>query len=203
MSRKLWRHAPSRQRLAAELVKILGEKDPARILRRLKSWHLAGALYPRFSWPNEIAVGAMGPTCPWHRGQASATFSSGAGPWERLGLMALRMKPSAGAEFIRSLNLERPVAQAVLEALKVRRERASPRTPLDPLARRILEIHLTDFPKAALEPLVIDGEDLRDLGLQPGPAFKSLLLRAARAQWKGEFAGRAQALRWLGERRFR
>lgn len=175
----------SRERLRNELLRVLEEEDPAPVLAQLKKWGLARLFHPDFSWPEGVAAmeGAPG----------------------RLGLVALHMQSLSlksgteddGSDFVRSLNLERLLTQELLEALDVEKRKASPRSPLAALSRRLLESVHPDLPAAALEPLLVSGKDLKSLGLDAGPEFRSLLDHAARAQWRGEFSTRSQALRWL------
>jgi len=146
-------------------------------LRRLKSWDLARHLHPRLSWP--------------------ANLKAAEGSLERLGWITVHMGPRHGPDLIRSLNLERPASQCLLSALEVHKRRASPRSHLSPLALAVLRHAEGRLPRAALDPLKISGEDLKRLGLGPGPCFRALLDRAASAQWSGEFSTRAGALRWL------
>lgn len=170
-----WVDKLSRERLRQELVRILEEKDPRCALAKLKDWGLASSLHPELKWDGAIA--------------------SARAAWERLGLMALGMDDGAG--FIRSLNLERPVAQAIQAALELARVKESPRTAVDPLTAAVLRRAFAHVPKNAFAPLLVSGADLKTLGIKPGPEFKDLLSRAAKAQWAGDFSTRAGALRWL------
>lgn len=54
------------------------------------------------------------------------------------------------------------------------------------------------WPRAQLDPPpLLDGNDLRGLGLKPGPDFARLLAGARAAQLDGELADRAAALEWV------
>lgn len=163
----------SRERVRQELMRILEESDPGPALALLGQWGFLGSFHPAFRWvPSE--------------GDA----------WVRLGRCALAMGPAAGAELLRSLPLSRGPARELAAALKAAGSGAVPPSALPPLARRTLA---GSVPAAALGPRLVRGSDLRALGLAPGPAFAPLLERAARAQWEGEFATRAQALAWVKE----
>jgi len=170
----------SRERLRNELARVLEESDPVPALVRLRSSGLARSLDPRLAWPKGL--------------------SKGPAPAERLGLIALAMGPERGASFVRSLHLERAESLALLEALETARTRASPRVELAPLARRVLELALGGLPSAALEPVLLGGDDLKAAGVVPGPAYRRRLEAAARAQWRGRFSNKAAALRWLRAR---
>ncbi|MBI3505003.1 MAG: CCA tRNA nucleotidyltransferase [Proteobacteria bacterium] len=166
----------SRERLRGELWRFLEERDPAPGLARLKAWDLARHFHEHFAWPDLGAADA---------------------PAARLGLIALEMEKD-GPAFVASLHLERPVSQAILEACKVWSEQACARSPLPPLAADVLRAYGGKrLAPAATAPLLVNGADLKTLGHASGPEFKAILERAARAQWKGEFSTRPQALRWL------
>ncbi|MFH1724099.1 MAG: hypothetical protein ABII00_05690 [Elusimicrobiota bacterium] len=167
----------SRERVRQELIRDLEEDDPDAGMRLLKSWGLWPAFHPRFRWPFRA------------RGLGDALT--------RLGLCALAMRGGDGAEMIRSLPLERAGAQSLLTALKIAKLRASPRGELDALASRVLRLHFGRLPRAALRPVLLGGDDLDRLGLEPGPAYSRWLERVARAQWRGKFTTHAGALRWL------
>ncbi len=166
----------SRERLRGELWRMLEEVEPAPALERARAWGLASFWHARFAWPPEL-------------GKAKD-------PLSRLTLIALHLGPEAGEELIRSLHLERPQAHAALAALDVARRRASPRAALPEPAAAALKLRLSP-PAAALKPLLVDGSDLRRLGVEPGPRYAECLDRAARAQWCGKFATRPAALKWL------
>jgi len=172
-----WPKRLSRERLRTELVCILEEKHPAPALKQLKAWGLAALLHPKLSWPS--------------------SFESGRGAWERLGMLALAMGSPEGDELVESLHLERPIAMALFEALKLARERASPRGPLSPLTISVLQRSFRRLHPRSLSPLLVDGSDLKKLGVEPGPEFKRRLAEAAKAQWAGRISTRAQALAWL------
>lgn len=171
----------SRERLRQELTRILEERDPGPALGLLKRWGLTRFLHPEFRWP------------PGVRRPAPASV--------RLGLCALAMPGRAGEELLASLPLPREDSQALKAALRLARAGEAPRDGLLPeLAREVLRRGLPRLPKAALEPVRVSGEDLRRLGLPPGPRYAELLREAARAQWRGRFSDRRGALRWLGRK---
>lgn len=167
----------SRERLRGELLRVLDEKEPVCALARLRDWGLAAALHRGLSWPKDLADGSTA--------------------LERLGMIVVDMGREAGGELVESLHLERSVSHALHKALEASADKASPRVPLPPLARRVLGLSVPGLPRAALSPLLVDGNDLKANGIGEGPRFRTELERAARAQWKGEFATRAQGLRWL------
>lgn len=67
------------------------------------------------------------------------------------------------------------------------------------LARRKLAEVRAEFQGPRLPAPLINGNDLMDLGLRPGPAFKSILQRVYDEQLEKRFEDRNAALRWLAE----
>ncbi len=151
----------SRHRISQELLRILAEKDPSAPLKRLKAWGYLDLVYP------DMPTRTVGKTVE-----------------ERLGFLAAGMK-KRGEDFLRSLPIERGMARHISEALRLIREKASPRTELAPQVVRIVSLVCPHLPPSALKPLVLRGEDLKAAGLKPGPKFKEILQAAARAQWRG------------------
>lgn len=172
-----WAKLLSRERLRTELVRILEERNPLCALKKLKSWRLSGIFHPDFSWP--------------------ANLAEGRDAWQRLGMIAMHVGSAEGIDIIESLHLERPIAQALIEALKLSREKTAPRTKIAPLTQDVLRLAFQSEAASAFKPLCISGRDLKAFGLKPGPDYKTWLDRAARAQWRGKFSTRPEALRWL------
>lgn len=172
----------SRHRLSQELLRVLSEPDPACALSRLKAWGYLGLLGPGgLAWPAE-------------------GFKDFKGVEQRLCAMALAMGPAQGRAWISSLPIERGLSARVLEALSLVQERRSPRAAPSPAAAAALGRLLPGLPKAALRPLMLDGRDLKELGLAPGRPFREILEQAARAQWEGRIRSRREALAWLRRR---
>jgi tRNA nucleotidyltransferase (CCA-adding enzyme) len=168
----------SRHRVAVELLRLLAEEKPEAPLRLLRSWGYLDLVYP---------------------GLPAA--ARGGGAEERLFSLALALG-GKGREFLASLPVEHALARRVKEALSLCRQKASPRAALEPGVRRLVRLAFPRLPEAALRPLFLRGSDLHAAGLTPGPAFSAVLDEAARAQWSGRLASRAQALSWLRARPF-
>ena len=118
---------------------------------------------------------------------------------ERLGFLAASMG-GKGEEFLRSLPVEHGMARRISEALRLMREKASPRTALEPQVARIVSLACPRLAPSALKPLFLRGEDLKAAGLKPGPKFRDILDALARAQWEGRIRSRRDALSWLKKR---
>jgi len=166
----------SRHRIAAELMRILGEADAQAPLRRLRSWGYLDLIYP------DLSVNVRGDTIE-----------------ERLGSLVLAMDEK-GEELLRSLPIEHGMSRRIKEALRVSREKAAPRGQIAQETARIVTLAFSGLPQSALLPLFLDGKDLRSAGLEPGPRFRAVLDEAARAQWAGRIRSRRQALVWLARR---
>lgn len=165
----------SRERIREELLRILEEKDPAKALALLKAWGALPYVWEGLSW-------------------TAADFKD-PDPWVRLGLLALRLGPR-GAAFLDSFNLERSKRGSLGLALEIAARKATP-PYYDALTQRILVLGVAKLAPAALAAPLAGGEDIKALGLKPGPYFGSLLEELARAQWAGKLKTRAQALAWL------
>jgi tRNA nucleotidyltransferase (CCA-adding enzyme) len=167
----------SRERIRQELLLLLGENTAGGAISLLKRWGLFPTLHKDFAW--------------------YTAAKDARGPLARVGLCALAMPAGSGEEFLGSLHLDREQSQALLMALRQARARMSPRSPLPELSLQVLAAALPKLPKSALKPVLLNGEDLKRLGLTPGKDFSRILDEAARAQWRGEFRDRAGALAWL------
>lgn len=164
----------SPHRVAQELLRVLGEDDPSCMLRRLDEWgYLA-------------LVRAGLPTPP-----ASLEL-----PAERLAGIALALGRE-GEAFLSKLPIERQISEPAREALKLAREKMSPRAAPSPAAAKALRAAFPKLPACALKPCWLNGADVAKRGVPPGPAMGELLNAAARAQWEGLLGSRAQALAWL------
>ncbi len=166
----------SRHRITQELLRILAEAEPQSPLRRLRSWGYLDLVYP--DMPVQVR---------------------GASVEERLGSLVLSLGEK-GEEFLGSLPVERSMARRIKEALRVCRQKASPRTALSPETARIVALACPYLPKTALQSLFLGGADLQAAGLRSGPDFRAVLDEAARAQWAGRIRSRAAAIAWLGIR---
>src|SRR5262249_32626353 len=132
----------SRHRLAQELLRVLGEKDPACPLRLLRSLGYAQLVDPVLRPPDPL-------------------LKTGA---ERLAGMALSLGPRRGEAFLAALPVERTLSAVALSALKVAGERQAPREALNPAAERALAVALGRLPKSAFKKRWLGGEDLQRLG---------------------------------------
>ena len=165
----------SRHRLTQELLRVLGEKDPACALNLLRDWGYLRLIHPKLhAPPRELRLVE-----------------------ERLGALALALGPAEGAKFLGSLPVERGLALELQEVLKLAWGQASPRRRLSALSRRLLRCKFPRLASGALEPLYLNGDDLKAAGVPVGKGFSEIMDAAAKAQWSGEISSRGDALRWL------
>jgi tRNA nucleotidyltransferase (CCA-adding enzyme) len=167
----------SRHRVAQELLRILAEEEPQAPLRRLRTWGYLDLIYP------DMPVKVRGLSVE-----------------ERLGSLALSLGEK-GEEFLAALPVEHEMSRRIKEALRICRQKASPRTALCSQTARLVALAFPRLPKTALQPLFLDGSDLQAAGLKTGPEFRAVLDEAARAQWAGRIRSRRAALAWLRARR--
>ncbi|MDD2773271.1 MAG: hypothetical protein PHP45_06205 [Elusimicrobiales bacterium] len=169
----------SRERLRNELLRILAEKNPAPAFRLMDELGLSDFIHPGLRW------------------NAAAGLAST--PAARLGALAC-VSGGTGLEFIKSLNLERTASAPLKSALKLFLSKSSPRAPLGAVEREILSAAAPKLAPAALEPLLVSGADIAGLPAR-NSAIAAIAAEAAAAQWRGEFADRQGALRWLSSRK--
>ncbi len=203
-------------RLRHELELILKEREPEKAVRRLDEIGVLPHLNPEFRYD------------PWIAEKFRALRERMAqepppGPVERLyfGLMAWRISPEAHRMLLERLKLRRETAQLMegLEHLReVAPELAKPETPpsrvydlLKPTSAeaRYVFVVATDSP-VAREKVTnyerkwrhvrteITGDDLKAMGLKPGPIFRELLQSLLHARLDGLVRTRAEEEAFLG-----
>ena len=164
----------SPHRLTQELLRLLGEAEVACPLRLLKGWGYLALWHPRLKAPPAELRGVE----------------------ERLGAMAVALD-GQGPDFLNKLALDRRISGDLHELLKLVQEKKAAKDEIPAAARSVLKALQPDLPTAALKPLLLTGQDLKTLGLPPGPRYKELLDEAAGLQWKGKLTTRTQAVSWL------
>lgn len=163
----------SPHRLTQELLRLLEEPRAGCPMRLLERWGYDKLFGARLPAPDARLKGAE----------------------ERLAGMVLALGvDGAGHKFIERLALSRRLADDLFELLRLLDEKRAPRDEIPAHVRRALSLLRPDLPKSALRPLVLTGQDLKELGLQPGPAFKGILDGIAALQWQGKVTTRRQAL---------
>ena len=164
----------SPHRLTQELLRLLAEPELSCPLRLLKRWGYLAFWHPRLKAPPAALRGGE----------------------ERLGAMALQLS-AEGPAFINRLQLDRRFSGELQELLKLAAQRGAAKGAISAAAKRALRAVFPKLAASALKPLFVAGEDLKVLGLPPGPRYREILDEAAALQWRGRLSTRAQALRWL------
>lgn len=167
----------SPHRLTQELLRLLAEPELSCPLKLLRRWGYLALWEPRLKAP-----------------PAELTQ-----PEERLAAMALSLDGD-GASFLNRLVLDRRLSGDLHELLKLSSEKKAAKDEPPVAARRALLALHPKLPAVALKPLLLRGEDLKALGLPPGPRYKEILDEAAALQWRGKLTTRARALAWLKSR---
>lgn len=162
----------SRERIRAELLKILEEAEPGKAFNLLEGSGLVNFIWKGLVW-NEAA-------------------SLPGTPFERLAVLAAGLGPDAG-EFIKSLRLERTRSREIMAALVVVESRLSPEKELSDSQKRVINAVLPGLPLAALSPVFASGADVLAAGFA-GKDVARLLRELARRQFAGELPDRASAL---------
>ena len=92
--------------------------------------------------------------------------------------------------------MHKEISHAIKEAWRVEQERMSPLTPLTDFQQRILHAYFPHLPPLALQPSVLKGQDLKNLGVY-GRNIAKLLIQVRHAQWEGKITSRQEALALL------
>ena len=114
---------------------------------------------------------------------------------ERVGILACQLGDS-GENFVRSLRLPADFNREIIGACKVSQEKLSPVTALSPVKKRILQLVYPQLPAGALEPCVVHGKELKEMGLA-GRHIAAALTRVRKAQWEGKVKNKKDALKLL------
>lgn len=106
---------------------------------------------------------------------------------------ALEGRPSA-----RKTLLVQPGAGELIRLAAARSQAEGHAPTISDAARR----YLTELPEGPLDPPpLVSGDDLRALGIPPGPAYKRLLVAVRTSQLDGVILTRQEALDWIARRR--
>ena len=162
----------SRERFSQEFLKVLAEEKIKPVFDYLIQFDLL-----KFAWPS----------LTWNDGLVQLTTQE-----ERLGLLTCSLGEN-GEDFLRSLHVHKDLSHAIKGALRVEQERLTPLTPLTDFQLRILRTFFPHLPPKALEPCVLKGQDLKDLGIY-GRNIAKLLVSVRKAQWEGKISTREEAL---------
>ncbi|MCQ2411167.1 MAG: hypothetical protein MJ053_06900 [Elusimicrobiaceae bacterium] len=165
----------SRNRFSHEFLKILEEPRVKEIFALMEKYDLLKFAWPGLAWSDALLrTGSV---------------------LERVGILACQLGES-GEEFVRSLHLPAEFNHEVIGAWKVSQEKLCPLAALSAAKKQILQTVFTHLPSAALEPCVMSGKELKEMGLA-GRHISATLTRVRQAQWEGRIKTKAEALKLL------
>jgi tRNA nucleotidyltransferase (CCA-adding enzyme) len=176
-------------------------------LARLNALDVLRAIHPKFEFTD------------WHAGKlVAARETNGKAPLTYLGLLAYRFAPSTAREFCRRLKLSNADCDTLMQVLELHDEVAD-RLSAEQLAPSAIYRLLEEYADAALAIFALatddarvraridlfrsqlrgvqselTGDDLKKLGLAPGPAYKKILAHLRDARLDGKISTRAQEL---------
>lgn len=196
----------SGERLRHELALIFGESEPEKVLTRLNKLGGLGAIFEQLDFTD------------WHAAKfrAARAMHARAEALTYLGLLAYHFTPSVAADFVKRFKLANSDAETILQVIELR-EQAAPALSAETLSPSALYRLLEDYTDAALGILALatddtlirerialhcsrlramqaelTGDDLKRMGLVPGPAFKAILARLRDARLDGALTSRAE-----------
>ena len=198
-------HRVSGQRVKHELVLIFREQEPEKALARLNELGVLKAIYPKLVFDE------------WHAAKFRAARETASSPVTYLTLLAYRFSPSDATDFALRLKMTNAETETLLDVLALRDEVAGPLAVPDEIAPsaiyRLLEGYsdtaLAIFALAVDDPYVrarvelfrtrlrqtapqLTGDDLKVMGIPPGPLYRKILTRLRAARLDGEISTRAE-----------
>ncbi len=199
-------HRVSGQRLKHELVLIFEESAPEKAMARLNEMRVLEAIYPKLVFDDWTAA----------KFRAARDAPSRPTPLTYFGLLAYRFTRDEAVEFALRLRLTKAESEALLDLLTLRDQVAQPLAAPDlapsavsHLLQEFGDPVLSIFALAVDDPLVrerirlfqerwreisteLTGDDLKRMGVPPGPVYRRILGRLRDARLDGEVTSRAQ-----------
>lgn len=166
----------SRERIKNELLRILEEKKPETVFALLEDWNMLKYIHRELKVFKNISVLPE--------------------PEKKLALMACKMKTS-GLGFLKSLELKRELFLRLKDIVLINNLKESPKNSIGEFEKSVLKALSPGIKAQALKPLMLNGFDLKKTGFGQSSKYREILSKAARAQWKGVFKNRTEALSWL------
>ncbi|ACC98197.1 tRNA nucleotidyltransferase/poly(A) polymerase [Elusimicrobium minutum Pei191] len=165
----------SRERLRAELIKILEEKEIRKIFKFLQEYDLNNFIFPKLKWHNSL----------------TKTKNVNV----RLGILACSLG-AQGGDFIESLHLPRALSQELYGAWEVVNSSMAPLKELTGTQLEIIKKFNPKFCKAALTAVFITGGKIAEQGFN-GKEITSVFNELRRAQFKGAVKNKNAALKFI------
>jgi tRNA nucleotidyltransferase (CCA-adding enzyme) len=197
-------HRVSGERLRHELNLIFRETEPDKPMARLDALGVLRAILPHLEFT------------AWHAGKFRVARELMNEPITFLGILVFHFTKIQASEFAQRFKLARADAEILREALALRGEVAAPLAADALMPSQVYEL-LADYSDAALAIFAIasdddcireriaefrehwrgiapdiTGEDLKRMGLAPGPAYREILTRLRAARLDGIISTRAE-----------
>ncbi|MBM3128575.1 MAG: CBS domain-containing protein [Chloroflexi bacterium] len=196
----------SDERVRHEFNLIFRESEPEKALARARDLGALAAIFPALDFTD------------WHARKFAQARQIAARPsaLTYLGLLAYHLPPSQAKEFCRRLRMTNAEIEPLLQLLALRAE-VEPRLAVEALAPSALYRLLADYSDTALEIFAIatdddrarervalfrthlraiapelTGDDLRRMGIPPGPQYRDILARLRDARLDGVISTREQ-----------
>ncbi|MBI4785645.1 MAG: CBS domain-containing protein [Chloroflexi bacterium] len=198
-------HRVTGQRIKHELILILQEREPEKALARLNDLGVLKAIYPAFAFD------------AWHAEKFRAARETAATPITYLSLLCYRFTPREATDFALRLKLTNAENATLHDVLALRDEVAGPLAAPEAMApsaiyrllegygdaalaifalaaedervRARIELYRTRLRQVAPE---LTGDDLKQMGIPPGPRYRKILMRLRAARLDGEVSSRAE-----------
>ena len=201
----------SGERIRHEFNLIFRESEPEKTLARAQELGALKAILPPLAFTD------------WHARKFGGARERAEHPTALtyLGLLAYHSAPSVALEFCRRLRLTNAEVETIMQLLALREE-VEPRLTSDSLAPSALYHLLQEYSDTALAIFALatdaeraregvtlfrtrlraivpelTGDDLRRMGIRPGPKYREILDRLRDARLDGEIANRAEEEEWV------
>lgn len=202
-------HRPSSSRLSAELRHVLSEREPATILARLADFNLLPCIHPHLKWSPSLArlLKAVEKAVEWHAGLSLGPLTA---PWVVYGMALMDQLPQPDVqETMARLTFPRRQTRSLLWAtqegarlVQILKQTVKPSETFRALCNLPDETLVFLMAKAQSErgkqniadhftvyrqvKPILRGNDLRAMGLKPGPLYNRILDRLWDARLNGE-----------------
>lgn len=198
-------HRVSGPRVRHELTLIFQESEPEKAMARLNDLGVLQAIFPSLGFDE------------WHAGKFRAAREGSATELTCFGLLAYRLTPADAAAFALRFKLSKAETQTILALLALRDEVAQPLAAAEVLAPSTIYHWLNDYSDEALGIFAIaaddarlreridlfrtrlrgvtpklTGDDLKRMGIPPGPVYRRILARLRDARLDGEISSREE-----------
>jgi tRNA nucleotidyltransferase (CCA-adding enzyme) len=199
----------SGERIRHELDLILRETEPEKSLARLGDLGVLRAIFPRLAFGD------------WHIAKFRAARQAHASALTYLALLAYDFTQADAAAFAQRIKLKKSETEILHQVIALRAEAHAP-LAADTLTPSALDHLLADYNDDALAIFAIatdeervrtrvaffsatlrhlapelTGDDLKQLGIPPGPQYRDILARLRDARLNGEFTCRAEEEAWV------